>query len=206
MFKKLILIVSIILISGASTAEEAKVSTYVNYLLKTTLAILQDSNKSVSEKVKESEVLIGSNMDLEWMSKFVLGKHRRTISPEDLKKFTHLYSNYLVKTYSNAVKFYKPNQSIKVKSESPLNTNEYIVKTSVITPGADPINIDYIIRDMDQGSTFKVFDVVTEGISLINSHQAEFANIISNSDFQNLLAELKEKIKSLDSANYGSKE
>ncbi len=202
MLKKILLTWFVLVASLNATADNGQISKYVDELINKSFAILKDSSKSLDIKVKESEALISENMDLEWMAKFVLGKYRRGLQPNQLMQFTQLYSVYVVKSYSSGVKNFK-NQQIKVKSQQPLNKEEYVVKTALLRQNLDPLQIDYLVRVLPSGH-MKIFDVVTEGVSLINSHQAEFANILSAKSFDDLINELKVKINAIEKGDNGS--
>lgn len=202
MMKKILLTCFLIATGLNANAEDKMISKYVDELINKSFAILKDSSKSLDKKVVESEALIAENMDLEWMAKFVLGKYRRSLLPEQVQEFTKQYSIYVVKSYSSGVKNFK-NQQIKVKSQQALNKEEYVVKTSLLRQDLDPLQIDYLVR-VTASSQMKIFDVVTEGISLINSHQAEFGNILSTKSFPDLIRQLKNKIRGLESGDYDS--
>ncbi len=197
MFKKFIHIIFVLCFGlGAYASEDAKISRYVDNLLNQSFTILKNSSKSMEEKILESEILISANMDLPWMSKFVLGRYRRTIDAGQLNEFTALYSDYVVKSYGSAVKGYK-DQQVKVISQQAISPNEFIVKTQLLRTDGDPLLIDYMVRRLSSDK-FKVFDVITEGVSLINSHQAEFANTMSNQGYAELISDIKEKLKTLE--------
>lgn len=198
--RKIVSILLIIFTSfSAYAVDETKISSYVHDLINQSFSILKDNSKSIDKKIIESEALISKNMDLEWMSKFVLGRYRRSLTPQQQAEFAKLYSVYVVKSYSSGVKSFK-NQDIKIKSQQQLNSSgDFLVKTLLLRPDADPLQIDYLVRETKSG--YKVFDVVTEGISLVNSHQAEFTNTISNESFDELISDIKNKIKSLENGS-----
>lgn len=196
MIKKLISLVILTFSFTALSESDDVVMEYVESLIKETFAILKDESLSVDQKIEYSEKLIRNNMDLKWVSKFLLGRHRRTLTKEQVEDFSKLYSEYIVKTYSSAVKNFK-DQELEVKRQKKINSTDYAVKTLLIAPDADPLRIEYMIRRMNDGS-FKIFDVVTEGVSLINSHQAEFSSTLMNENFEELTKDLKRKINSIN--------
>ena len=196
MLRKLFPILFAVVVSFSAQGADTRISKYVDDLINKSFTVLKDTTKSMDEKIIESETLISTNMDLEWMSKFVLGKYRRALTPDEVAKFTKLYSVYVVKSYSSGVKNFK-NQEIKVKSQQELTKGEYVVKTLLLRQDLDPLQIDYLAR-VTPSEKIKIFDVVTEGISLINSHQAEFCNILSSRTFKDLIIEIQNKIKSLE--------
>lgn len=198
MFRKFIAFLLLTFSFSSLATNDDAVSGFVDNLINDTFAILKDESLNLEQKIDEAEILIRNNMDLKWVSKFVLGRHRRSISKEQLSDFTDLYSEFIVKSYSNAIKEFK-NQKIEVKKQKKINSTDFAVKTLLKAADADPIRIEYMIRAED--GSFKVFDVVTEGVSLINSHQAEFSSTISNENFEELMNDLRSKINSLNKKN-----
>ena len=187
----------LIIWSSVTVRAEDGVSAYVDELMQHTLSVLRDDKASLEDKIKKSESLMSQNLDLKWMSKFVLGKYRRSLNPEEIQSFTDLYSKFIIKSYSKITGLYKKEQTLKLVSESPISDNEYIVKTTLNAPGLDPIRVDFAIRKLEDAK-YKVFDIIAEGISLINSNQAEFANIISNSGFKGLMKDITSKLSNLN--------
>jgi len=198
MIKNLILALTVLLFSSSvfADANSASIKNYIDHLVQDSFTILKDDKLSIPEKMNKSEVLISKNMDLIWMSRFVLGRYRRALSEEQIASFTSLYSEFVVKSYSSAIKNFK-NQNIKINSQQKINSSDYAVKTQLVTPDLDPIRIDYLVRETEPGK-FLVFDVVTEGVSLINSHQAEFSHTLSSENFDELVKDLKDKIKTVN--------
>lgn len=194
----------LIIWSSITVRAEDGVSAYVDELMQHTLSVLRDDKVSLEDKIKKSEALMSQNLDLKWMSKFVLGKYRRSLKPEEIESFTDLYSKFIIKSYSKITGLYKKEQTLKLVSESPISDNEYIVKTTLNAPGLDPIRVDFAIRKLEDAK-YKVFDIIAEGISLINSNQAEFANIISNSGFKGLMEDITSKLSNLNKNNEPTK-
>ncbi|NDB81674.1 MAG: ABC transporter substrate-binding protein [Alphaproteobacteria bacterium] len=194
----------LIIWSSVTVRAEDGVSAYVDELMQHTLSVLRDDKASLEDKIKKSESLMSQNLDLKWMSKFVLGKYRRSLNPEEIQSFTDLYSKFIIKSYSKITGLYKKEQTLKLVSESPISDNEYIVKTTLNAPGLDPIRVDFAIRKLEDAK-YKVFDIIAEGISLINSNQAEFANIISNSGFKGLMKDITSKLSNLNKNNEPTK-
>jgi phospholipid transport system substrate-binding protein len=183
--KKIIasIFIFILSLSAISSAEENPFDVFVKKILDESFAILKDKSTDTKNKIPKVEALISANMDLDWMSKFVLGRYRRSLSQTEISNFISTYSVYVVKTFD-------------INSRVSMSENEFAVTSQLLRKNSSPVNIDYLVRKMPNG-TYKIFDVVTEGISLINSHQAEFANILNNNNFDYLMSEIKNKIEKL---------
>ncbi len=193
-FRSIIPFLFTILISMPSYAEQNAVSSYVNKMLNEFVSIASNSSFSDDVKVLKAKLLITENLDVDWMSKFVLGRYRRGISPEEITTFTSTYHDYVVAIYASAVKQYK-GQKVQVNNIRNVADNEFAVKTSIVRAGQDPLLIDYMVR-VYPGNVYKVFDVITEGVSLITSQQAEFTNTIGASSIEALRQDLIAKMKS----------
>lgn len=183
--------------NGFAAKADPKVEQYVDTLVQKVSTMLNDSTISEEQKVKKSRQIMAENLDLEWMAKYSLGRHRKELDMPQLKDFTKIYSSYVIKSYSDLVKNYKGQKAI-IKKVSMLDDAEYIVKTEVIQNGQPSIKVDYLVRDVGAGmgkkANLKISDVITEGVSMINSQQAEFNSMISSGGVDALMTQLKTKI------------
>lgn len=163
---------------------------YVDQLVKDGLTILNDNTISQEAKVSKTRKLILANLDLPWMAKFTLGGYRKTLLPEQISKFTEAYSHYVSKAYASLVKNYH-GQEPEILEVSSLGNDESMVSMIIGT-----IKVKYLVHkvnDTDHHANFKVSDIITEGVSLINSQQSEFMNILSCRGFDALIEELTKK-------------
>ncbi len=127
------------------------------------------------------------------MSALVLGKHWRTASTEQKKRFIHAFKNLLVNTYSATFTKQFNNWSIHYL---PLTLNKgakkALVKTIVSQPGKPSAKIDYsmILRK----NQWKVYDLTVEGISLIISNRTIFNEMLQKShSLDAVIADIEEK-------------
>lgn len=191
-------LLTIFLILPASAAKtNANIEQYVDGLVEKVSKMLNDSTISEEQKIKKSRQLMAENLDLEWMAKYSLGRHRKELDMLQLKDFVKIYSSYVIRSYSDLVRNYKGEKAV-IKKVSQLDDGEYIVKTEVIQGGSSPIKVDYLVRDIGAAkgkkSNLKISDIITEGVSMINSQQAEFNSTFSNEGFDGLMKQLKQKI------------
>ena len=192
-FSKLI-IICIVFASSSAQADDAALSNYVNTMMNQFLSIAKDTRLNDEAKTKKVRGMLMTNLDFDWMGKFVLGRYRRGLSPAQVSDFTNVYKLYLTKTYSESVKNYK-GEKIEVKGVQKISDQEYVVKTLIIKTNHDPLAVDYLVRQFGNGGgvSYKVFDVVTENVSMLNSQQAEFGGVISSSSLDKLKADLAQK-------------
>ena len=193
---KVVLFAALLIFSLVSVADDA-IGSYVDRLINSFFAITKDATLNEHDKITKASAVLEDNMDFKWMGSFVLGRYRRTMSPAEIDNFVAIYKGYLICTYAGAVKEYK-GEKIDVKGVRPLEENEYVVKTAVSAgPNKEPMSIDYMVRQYpnDKATVYKVFDIVTEGVSLISSQQSEFGSVIGSSGIAALEDHLKEKTR-----------
>ncbi len=184
-----LLVVMLFTVSSAY-AVEVEVEKYVHTLITDSLNIL--NNDKIDKKSKEQEVrtMLASNLDTTWMGRFSLGREVKTMPEDKLKSFLETYTKYVVNSYANAVSSYK-GETVNVKSVDTLSGDFFMVKTNVAKSDGNVINVDYLVHKVN--GLFKVCDVITEGISLVNSQRSEYTGIISNAGIDNLIQELTKK-------------
>ena len=66
------------------------------------------SKKNLDEKTKMQQIVVELDniIDAEWMARFVLGKHFKTLNKDQQQNFIKIYREYLVKIYAPKIKGY----------------------------------------------------------------------------------------------------
>lgn len=114
---------------------------------------------------------------------------------DDLLAFVDAFQNYMVATYAGVFTQYK-DQKVMIEPGR-INDSQKIIsiKTRVIDPGKPDINIEFKLRRGRDGGNWLVFDMVAEGISLLDSKRAELGNLIRQQGLNSVTALLVEKAK-----------
>lgn len=174
-----------------------KVSQYIDTLVTETKKLLNNHTLTPDQRIGQSRELIAKNLDLNWMAMYSLGRYRKDIDPAQIKIFIDVYSEYVVKLYSDLTKNYK-GEKTQIDGMQPIGSNEFIVKTQIVKQdGQLPVKVDYLIRELQIDSAtphFKIFDIITEGVSMINAQAAEFSSILLNQNISALTEILKSKL------------
>jgi phospholipid transport system substrate-binding protein len=121
----------------------------------------------------------------------ILGKYIKTVSKEEREEFALAMRDYLTVVYVNALSQYK-NQKINFEPSTKLEKGKKIatVKALITEQGAPNIAINFKLRLDRKTQQWKAFDMVIEGISLINTKQAEITSRIRASDIQTVTLEI----------------
>jgi phospholipid transport system substrate-binding protein len=156
---------------------------------------LQAGNPQKVAQLVETKVLPHFNFTR--MTQLAVGKNWRQASPDQQKVLTEEFKTLLVRTYTSAFTAYK-NQTIEIK---PLRMNpadtDVVVKSAIRQPTGQPVAVDYSMEKT--GSTWKVYDVKIEGISLVENYRNTFNGEIQRGGVDGLIRTLQNKNKSLAS-------
>ncbi len=116
--------------------------------------------------------VIDPHTDFDKIAPLVLGKHWKAATTAEQERFKHEFQTLLVRTYSRAFVEYN-NWSINLLpleiSNEPTKT---IVKTKVMQPGQQPIDVNY--RMILNRGEWKVYDIMIDGVSLVTNYRATF--------------------------------
>jgi phospholipid transport system substrate-binding protein len=198
MMKKLIALVSAVLLASPALAQEAP-DVLVKRVTEEVLEIVRKDrdiqNGSTQKAIELVDQKVLPHFDFRHMTALAVGKDWKKASPGQQQQLTAEFKTLLVRTYSNALTSYK-NQKIVYK---PFRMNpgdsEVLVRTEVIQPGSKPVQIDYNLEKADAG--WKVYDVVVAGISLVTNYRDQFAQEVRSGGIDGLIAAIAAKNKSL---------
>ncbi|KJU87154.1 Toluene tolerance [Candidatus Magnetobacterium bavaricum] len=158
------------------------------------LAVLNDPALKGDDKLQQRRgkirAAVQDRFDFAEMSQRTLAVHWQKRTEEEKKEFAALFSNLLEGAYINKIERYS-NEEVRIieeKTEGGLS----IVKTEVITQKAK-IPIDYRLKPVSGDKGWKVYDVVIEGVSLVNNYRTQFQSIINTKGYNALVKTLKEK-------------
>jgi len=159
-------------------------------------AVILLSNKTdAAIRIARFRELFRTNFDCPGIARFVLGRYWRTASNEEQQEFVRIFEDYVVFVYTARLSNFG-GETMKVRG-SRSDGDGVIVSTDMISPGrAAPLRIDWRLAS-DNGS-YKISDVIVEGISMAVTQRSEFASVVQRDGGQirGLLALMREKTAS----------
>jgi len=156
------------------------------------LRILADKDLKQPAKANERrqllEKVVGERFDYQEMSRRSLGAPWGNMSDKEKQEFVSLFQTLLVNTYADKVESYS-GEGVQYVNER--TEKEYAeVRTKVLT-GKTEIPLDY--RLLNKGSAWRVYDVVVDGVSLVNNYRGQFSKILRNGSYAELIEQLRKK-------------
>lgn len=189
----LLFIASMVPVSFAETAPDALVKQTADEVL----SIIKNDKEIQAGNQKKlfalAEEKILPNFDFDRVCKMVLGKNWRAASDEQQSSFKKEFRSLLLRTYASALSKYR-DQIIEYKPfRAEPDANNVSVKTQIIQQGGQPISVDYSLVKTE--SSWKVYDIVIESVSLVTNYRSQFSNEIRQNGLDSLIKKLAEKNK-----------
>ena len=153
------------------------------------LSVLKDKSLDRETRWDKIGIVINDSFDFRSMSQSVLATNWKKASPEERQQFVVFFSQYLEDTYRTKIEAYT-NQSIEYVGET-IRGKKAVVETLIITDSTE-IPINYKLKNND--GTWFAYDVVIEGISLVNNYRSTFAAIVKNDGMEGLLNDIQNRI------------
>jgi len=159
------------------------------------LKIVQEDRElrvgSQSKMAQLIEEKIVPHFDFERMTRLAVGRSWRQATPPQQEALIGEFRALLVRSYSAAYNAYS-NIAVEVKPLRLQPSDEDVqVKTQIKLPGgAPPVGVDYSMYKAS--STWKVYDVTVDGVSLVTTYRSTFADQVSRGGIDGLVKALTE--------------
>lgn len=173
----------------AATPKET-VEAGVNKLLKT----LEDP--SFKAKPKDERIaIIGAEIetvfDFKELSRRTLGREWKKMTAEQQKEFVKLFRELLQGVYADRLLAYS-DQKIIFDKEKMLKKGRAEVQSYLQTSDGKKIPLFY--RLTNKSGSWKVYDVIIEGVSMVKNYRTQFRQILAKDSPDKLLEILRDKV------------
>ena len=173
----------------AATAKET-VETGVNKLIATL------GDPAFKAMAKEDQIAqigedIESIFDFKELSRRTLGRNWKKMKPEQQKEFVQLFKELLQGVYADRLLAYS-DQKIIFDKETMLKKGRAEVQSFLQT--SDGTKIPLFYRLTNKSGSWKVYDVIIEGVSMVKNYRTQFKQILSKGSTDKLLQVLRDKV------------
>ena len=179
MKKKLFPIIFIIfLLINNAFAIEADI--FVQSTVNRASKLLSD-NITKEQKIKELQLIAKDTVDIKGIGFYSLGPARKNLSESNKTKYSKLFEQYFLKSFSSRLAEYT-NPEIDVLSKEKLNKNYTIVNSVLKATDERPeIKIDWRIYTKIPEQPL-IRDLIIEGLSVARTQKEEFASVLNTND------------------------
>ncbi len=159
------------------------------------IKIVTDPNLKPRSKMKERRAeirkTVGERFNFAEMARRSLATHWRELSPQEQQNFVGVFTDLLEKSYVDKIENYSDEKILYLGEQ--VDGDNATVKTKVVTKKSVEIPIDY--RLLRRDGKWEVYDVIIEGVSLINNYRVQFNKIIRTKSYPELVRLMKVKLE-----------
>ena len=152
--------------------------------------------KAMDRDAKINEIRAITNEVFDWqeLSRRALAREWRKFSPDQQKEFVALFEQLLQNIYADRILAYT-SEKIEFGRETELGKGRMEVESYIITTDNKKIPLFY--RLTDKSGQWRGYDVVIEGVSMVQNYRDQFRQILSNRKPEDLLQTLRERTKAI---------
>jgi phospholipid transport system substrate-binding protein len=146
---------------------------------------MQSGDPAALQKLVEEIIL--PHVDFEKTTRLAVGRSWRQATPEQRELLTDEFRALLIRTYAGALSVAREHKVRLVLSRA-LSETDVVVRTEVVAPRGDPVQLDYRLEKTDAG--WKIYDISVLGVWLVQNYQTSFASEISQRGIDGLIKSL----------------
>jgi phospholipid transport system substrate-binding protein len=173
-------------------------------------SVLKRERSSIKQKPTRLfdlvEQVLLPHVDMQVMSRFVLGKHWRSATPAQKEQFSNEFKNLMVRFYVSAL-LDQPDQLDELLANTdnliaylPVKIDDSTKKTTVraevhMPNGGPRVPVSFSLFKRD--GNWMMYDVNVDGISLVSNYRSSFNSEASRDGLDKLIQHLAKRNKSL---------
>jgi phospholipid transport system substrate-binding protein len=152
------------------------------------------NNKTLQPQERHTQIrqAVLQRFGFEEMAQRSMAQHWRTLTPQQQQEFVELFTDLLERSYINRIENYKAGpQGVRYPKEE-ITGDRAIVHTEIMSERDLPIAVDYHLLYKD--GDWKAYDIVIEGVSLVNNYRIQFNTIILKDSYAGLVKQMRTKL------------
>jgi len=156
------------------------------------LAILRRDVPGEQWVVKKEEIvsIVKSRFDADELAQRVLALNWKSRTVQEKEQFVSLFSQVLETTYINRLKSYS-DEEVTFKKQI-VNNDKAVVYSEIVKNNQE---IPIVYRVKDNKGQWLIYDIIIEGVSLVQNYRQQFDQIIKKEGYGGLVLRMEEKIQ-----------
>jgi len=188
----------LLLCAAAGVQADAKVGEATEQIRGTIdsgIAVLMRPDLQGDAKKQERRSLLRKELyprfDFEEISRRALGVNWKGRTPEEKREFIEVFKELLENSYASKIEGYKGEKIVYGQEVQDLPYAE--VRTKIVTTKGEQYDVNY--RVLKNGDEWRIYDIVIEGVSLVNNYRSQFTDMLSKYSFSEMMERLKKTAK-----------
>ena len=136
----------------------------------------------------EDEVL--HIFDFREFSLRTVGQHWHVFTPEQQQRFSDAFADLLISTYLNKIDGYN-GERVAYTGQASSSSDRTDVRTVITMKDAKKVPVAY--RMLPKDGSWRVYDVLVEGVSLVKNYRAQFQDILNKTEADKLIERIQAK-------------
>jgi phospholipid transport system substrate-binding protein len=160
----------------------------------TTLLQQKPEPGSPAEKKLAAEIStqLKSFLDVEKLGQRALGEHYKSLTPAQKKEYLSLLRELVEGNYIKAMRSNSSYEVRYLKEEEKDGSRLVSTELELQRNGRpETMSVDYVLQK--EGDTWRAFDLVTDGVGLVENYRAQFNKIIAKEGVNGLLDRMRKK-------------
>ena len=190
-----IMLLSMVWLSSMGLAIAGEPMDLIRQTTDQTIKILDDPQlqgpEKQAERMERLRKMADEAFDWQEMARRALATHWRERTPQQQQEFTGLFKDLVERTYLNRLDSAAGERQDIIYGDEQTQGSQSVVKTKVITKRKTQVPIDYRLHKAD--GRWKIYDVMIEGVSLVNNYRSQFNEILSRSSYDELVQKMKSR-------------
>ena len=189
LFKVLLLV--LFTITSANAMKQDEIQSVMTKKIDSVLTILEQKNISFNKKGEQIIKIIDEVFDYELMARIALGKETwDTLNEQKQKEFTKIFETKLKNSYIEKLELYN-DQKVKILGLNPYKNARLQLETELLgKEGTYKINYNFYNKSKD-GEQWLIYDVDLVGVSIIQTYRQQFAGLLKEKTFDEMLVLLE---------------
>jgi phospholipid transport system substrate-binding protein len=195
-FRTTVLAVILAIGMSAGSARADGVDAAIGFIQKLgdrAVSTIAATEKDEDERLRQFRGLLNENFDVPGIGRFVLGRYWRVATPEQRDEYLKLFEESIIRTYARRFSDYS-GETVEVERARRDGDDFILVESRIQRPTGGPVAVTW--RLLGEGESFKIVDVVVEGVSMSVTQRSDFASVIQSGggNIEALLKVMRERL------------
>jgi phospholipid transport system substrate-binding protein len=174
---------------GPGTAAVRRANDSVTALLKQKPPPGSEAEKKLAAEISAQ---LKSFLDVEKLGERALGEHYKALSAAQKKQYLTLLRELVEGNYIKAMRSDASYQVRYLKEEEKEGSRFVSTELELQRNGRpETMSVDYVLQK--EGDTWRAFDLITDGVGLVENYRAQFNKIIAKEGVNGLLDRMRKK-------------
>ena len=177
--------------SPASWASNGNADDFIRKVGNEAIQSLTNQTLNDEQRKERFREILNRTFKIRLIARFTLGRYWRRATKEQRKEYVGLFEDFVVMAYAARFRDYS-GENFSVGIVRDINTSDKLVSSKLVLKDGTAIPVHWRVRS---GDTYKIIDVLVEGVSMAITQREEFAAIINQrgGEVEGLLAALRKK-------------